>query len=63
MSQTQQISAYLKKGHSLTAVEALEKFGVFRLAARVKNLRDAGLKVHSVWVQRGEKRFSRYFLT
>lgn len=62
MSQAAQISSYLKKGHSLTAIDALEKFGCFRLAARVKELREQGLKIHSICVTRGEKRFSRYFL-
>jgi hypothetical protein len=63
MTQTQQIATYLKKGHSLTSIDALEKFGVFRLAARVKDLRDQGLKIHSVWVERGDKRFARYYMT
>ncbi len=33
MTQSQQILCHLRGGHVLTPVEALEKFGTFRLAA------------------------------
>ena len=41
MSQTQnlQILSYLKKGKPITPLEALEKFGCWRLSARIYDLR------------------------
>ena len=47
MSQTQneQILDYLKSGKSITPLEALEKFGCFRLSARIFNLREDGYNI------------------
>ena len=38
-SQSDRILAHLISGKSLTAMQALDKFGCFRLAARVESLR------------------------
>ncbi len=46
-SQTQAIREYLLQGHTLTPLEALEKFGCFRLGARIADLKKEGLKIHS----------------
>lgn len=62
--QNQQILAYLKKKRNkgVTAIEALEKFGCFRLAARIRNLRDDGHNIITMTEQSGNKRFARYVL-
>ena len=39
-SQSDRILAHLLSGKPLTALQALDKFGCFRLAARVDELRD-----------------------
>ena len=39
-SQSDRILAHLLSGKSLNALQARDKFGVMRLAARIKNLRD-----------------------
>ena len=44
-SQEQQVLRRLLAGESLTALEALRSFGVFRLAARVFRLRQKGFPV------------------
>lgn len=41
------ILKYFKSGNSLTSKEAFELFGVTRLAARVKELRDAGYDIRT----------------
>lgn len=41
-SQKKQILAYLKTGKSLTQLEALYKFGCFRLASRINDIRNDG---------------------
>lgn len=41
------IAALLNRGQSITPVQALAKFGTFRLAARINNLRDAGMNIET----------------
>ena len=45
MSQTKQIANYLNKGKKLTPIDALTKFGCFRLAARIADLRASGMNI------------------
>ena len=45
MSQNQQIKSYLEKGRKLTPIDALTKFGCFRLAARIADLRASGMNI------------------
>lgn len=44
-SQRQRILAYLNRGKHLTQLDALYRFGCMRLAARVCELRDQGVKI------------------
>lgn len=60
MTQTQQIRAHLLKHHSITPLEALRKYKVFRLAARVNELRKAHFDVQTQIVSRGGKKFAKY---
>lgn len=60
MSQETQILSHLKKGKTLTAIEALERFRCFRLAARIASLRNRGWDIQSERVERAGKRFARY---
>ena len=63
MSQTDMVLGYLQKGKTLTPMEALDKFGCFRLAARVHDLRNSG---HNILATDYEtptgKRVARYSL-
>jgi hypothetical protein len=45
MSQTKQIADYLNTGKKLTPIDALNKFGCFRLAARIADLRNEGMNI------------------
>jgi len=61
MSQNKQVLAALKKG-PLTAADAVD-FGCYRLAARVRNLREQGHDIHTeLCVTTDGKRFARYTL-
>ena len=51
MSQTTQIQKHLEKGKSLTPIQALNKFGCFRLAARIADLRNQGLNIKTTIVK------------
>lgn len=44
-SQCDMIIAWLKKGYSITQLEALKMFGCFRLASRVHDLRERGYNI------------------
>lgn len=51
VTQTNEIKTYLKMGYRITAIDALEKFGCFRLAARIKDLKDEGMEIEKVMVE------------
>ena len=46
-SQCNKIIAYLNKGHTLTALEALRLFGCFRLTSRIFDLKKRGYNISS----------------
>lgn len=51
---------YLQAGNSLTSVEALDKFGCFRLAARIDEFRKDGHHIQTESVSQNGKEFARY---
>lgn len=59
-SQNNRIFEHLRDGGTLTPLEALDKFGCFRLSARIKNIKDAGFNVITEMVKSGKKRFASY---
>jgi hypothetical protein len=61
-TQNELILAYLKKGKSITPVDALNKFGCFRLAARVSDLRKDGLNIATKFVTKEGKNYASYRL-
>lgn len=60
MSQEQSILAYLERGNTITPQEALKMFGCFRLAARIRDLKDRGYAISCEKVEANGKRFARY---
>ncbi len=52
----------LKSGRQLTALEALDEFGCFRLAARIHDLRKAGHNVLDDMITTNGKRHAVYRL-
>lgn len=61
-SQCADILACMQDGHSLTALEALERFGCLRLAARIHDLEALGHTFEVETVERNGKRYARYTL-
>ena len=59
-SQNQRILLYLQSGATINAVSALELFNCFRLAARIKNLRDLGHDIKTIIVSNGKKSWANY---
>jgi len=61
MSQTAAILSHLRRA-PITPLQALDKYGCLRLAARIADLRERGHNIETVMVDHGEKRFARYSL-
>jgi hypothetical protein len=62
-TQANRILRYLEAGNRLTALEALERFQCFRLAARVHELRREGHDIQERMVEVGSgKRVAEYSL-
>jgi hypothetical protein len=61
-SQEDKIRRYLTSGKTITSIEALNKFGCFRLAARIASLRKRGYRIKSeIKTNKQGKRFACYF--
>ena len=61
-SQTALIKGWLLNGHSITALDALNMFGCFRLSARIANLKDEGMNIITEMVEVNDKRIAKYSL-
>lgn len=61
-SQNHQILTYLEQGKPITALEALTMFQCFRLAARIRDLKDAGHDIKSYIINVGDKKIAAYLL-
>jgi len=62
-TQAGKILAYLQAGNRLTALEALQQFGCFRLAARIHELRNQGWQIAERMVETSSgKRVAEYYL-
>ena len=60
-TQAGRILAYLREGNRLTALEALERFQCFRLAARIHELRREGWRIEERTVETPSgKRIAEY---
>ena len=63
MTQTQRILIYLQSGKQLTPIDALKKFGCFRLAARISDLRSQGHTIWTNYITKDNKTFAAYKLS
>jgi hypothetical protein len=62
-TQKANVRAWLLNGNTITPLEALNKFGIFRLAAVVHELRDEGLDIITEKFQVSpKKRVAKYYL-
>ena len=62
MSQNTQILSYLQQGKKLTPITALNKFGCFRLSARILDLRKQGHNINTEIITKQGKTFAQYSL-
>lgn len=67
MKQTEKIARHLETYGSITSMEAMQEYGIMRLASRVSDLKRAGVPIR-VETVRGKNRFgevtsyAKYFL-
>ncbi len=57
-SKAQKIESWLKKGYSITGLEAISMFKVYRLSVVIHRLRKKGLKIHCDM----DKGYARYYM-
>ena len=62
MNTNERILEYLQKGNSITPIEALDKFGCFRLSARIWELKKDGYDIETVIETNGNKKLASYRL-
>ncbi len=55
------IATALKRGDRLTPLQALNKFGCFRLAARISELRAEGMQIQSRLINVNGKTVAQYY--
>ena len=61
-SRQSNIENALVRGESITPIEALKRFGIFRLSAIIFNLREKGYNINTKMAGNGNKRFAEYSL-
>lgn len=67
MTQCERIYRHLKDYGSITSLEAMQEYGIMRLASRISDMKKAGVAIRTETVS-GQNRygeatsFSRYFL-
>ena len=59
-TQTAQIRKALEKGESITAKDALSRFGCFRLAARIYDLKRDGMSIDKDMIPIGDTHVAEY---
>ena len=59
-TQKEQIKKYLLSRKTITPIQALNKFGCFRLAAVIYKLKNEGLKIVTEMEYNKNKQFARY---
>lgn len=62
MTQAEQILQYLKQGNRITPVDALQKFGCFRLGARIWDLKKQGYNIQTHFVTKNNKTYAEYYM-
>ena len=63
MNQKEQILYYMKRGNSITPIDALNKYGCFRLSAVIYDLKKEGYNIQTTMVNNPNgKKFAKYTL-
>jgi hypothetical protein len=63
MSQNAMILRHLKRGEWISPLQALRRYGCFRLGARIYDLKKRGIPIVKAVETDGRKRWARYRLS
>jgi len=61
-SQNAILRKHLKSGKSIAPLQALNNFGIYRLAARIGELRNDGMNIKTEMIHLGNVKFAKYYL-
>jgi hypothetical protein len=61
-SQNAILRKHLKSGKSIAPLQALNNFGIYRLAARISDLRNDGMRIKTEMIHLGNVKFAKYYL-
>ena len=61
-TQAQKILSHLKRGWKITQIDAFHKYGCWRLASRISDLRNEGFDIRTKMIEREGKTFAQYQL-
>ncbi len=61
-SQNKQLEKWLKSGKTISPLQALNQLGIYRLAARISELRDNGLPIRTTLINEHPVHYAQYSL-
>lgn len=62
MSKAREIEKHLLAGNSITGLQALNEFGVYRLSSVINRLRKKGHKIVTDMIFYGDSEYADYFI-
>jgi hypothetical protein len=62
MTQCEQILRHLRNHGSITQKEAVEEYDIYRLSARILDLKQRGHDIKKTMEGQGQKKHARYYL-
>lgn len=62
-SANQKLRKWVLSGKPITPLQALERFGIFRLSARILELRNEGWNIDTKMIEKNGKKFAQYKLS
>ena len=57
-----QVLMHLRKGKSITSLEALQEYGTMRLSSIIHRLRREGYPIETIMIEENNKIFAKYIL-
>lgn len=63
MTQCEQILRHLREEGSITQKEAAERYDIYRLSARILDLKERGHQIEKEMEGSGRTQYARYYLT
>lgn len=61
-TQAQRILRHLEAGRKLTPIDALNRYGCMRLAARISDLKKEGWDIQKKMIDKNGKQYAQYWL-